>query len=423
MQTARRLLARAVGLFPLTPVGVVVLLGSVVALVPFGIWRGDRVLLVAGAAGLMLVVVGVVLSVLGAAWVRSSLPADAGPLELVVGHPGPTGFSVWAPLMVPLLDVRWTVHGPDVRVRLIRRGRQVVEEFTPRRRGRPEQLERWFSVGDAFGVASVDFPVPSSRPMRFLPDDGALRQVEVVRGLASGDQIAHHEGRPEGDLQDIRGYGAGDPIRFVLWKVFARTRDLVIRSPERALSPVTRTAAFLIAGLGDEAAAGTAKTAVEGGALGQSWVFGADHVAEVATDRRKALELVVRSADGPLAAAGSGLAAFLANPATERPKRVVVFAPAVAGAWVARVRAIARDTAIELVLCADAIEPAPRRLAIAPLVFLPAPEGRPGNVVVGRAALAALCRELAGVGSFKVVDRRAGKVYASSHLGKLTGAA
>ena len=60
----RRVLSRALGLFPLTATGFTVLFGAVVALVPFGMWREDRVLLVAGVAGLLLLAVAMLVTLI-----------------------------------------------------------------------------------------------------------------------------------------------------------------------------------------------------------------------------------------------------------------------------------------------------------------------------------------------------------------------
>ncbi|MEZ4322229.1 MAG: hypothetical protein R3F61_32450 [Myxococcota bacterium] len=416
-----RVLSRINGLYPLTATGFVVLVGSLTALVPFGMWHEDRVLLVAGVAGLFLLAVCLLLTAISALWTLfAARTSPDAPLELRVGSPGRTGFVLRSPLWLPLADVRWTLEAPDVELKVVAQGRALIEQWTPRRRGRPERVVRWFTAGDAFGLTSVRFPIETTRPHRFVPDEGALRQVQVVRGLASGDQFAHPEGRPEGDLMDIRAYGDGDPIRYVLWKVFAKSRQLVVRSPERALSPVRRTAAYLVAGEGDQAAAGTAKTAFECGALGDEWRFGADGCPEVASERRGALEVVMRSADGDPAAAGAGLGPFVAG--ADNPRRVVVFAPAQPGPWVASLLAVARTTKLEVILCADRIVPTPG-LGLSKVLLTPDDTVRPGEVVVTKATLSDLTRQLAGVGTVRVVDRKSGQVFGDAHLSRLTGAA
>ncbi len=429
MESMIRALRRALGLFPLTATGFTVLFGSVVALVPFGMWREDRVLVVAGVAGLLLLAVALVVTVLGAVVIWLSARA-APPIKttLVAGHPGRTGFEITAPFWLPFLDVRWTVERPDVRSTLVARGRLLVEQWTPRRRGRPQHITRWFEVSDAFGLMGIRFPLDWSTAdgtsITVLPDEGALKRVQVVRGLAAGDQFAHPEGSPQGDLMDIRAYGDGDPIRYVLWKVFAKSRTLVVRTPERALSPVRRTAAYLVAGQGDQAAAGTAKTAFENGALGDEWRFGADRCADVAEERRGALDVVMRSAGTEEESddhAGSGLGRFIAS--ADNPRRVVVFAPGVDGPWVDRVLDVARGTKLELVLCVDAVVPGASGFGLSRVLVRPDAEENPGRVHVTREQLASLVKRLGGVGTVRVADRQSGQVYGTAHLARLTGAA
>lgn len=419
MADTRTRIAQLTGLFPVTATGFTALFASGLALVVLGMQRVDRVLIVTGMAGALLFLLTLVLTVVGALVIARRVGAtEPEPVQLLAGALGPTGFSVTVPFWLPLVDVRWTVTEPAVAVRLVQRGRSTHEHWIPVRRGLPDHVVRWFTVGDAFGLCAIRFRVERPLDARILPAEGSLRRVEVVQGLASGDQIAHPEGRPEGDLQDMRQYGAGDPIRYVLWKVFAKSRTLVVRKPERALSPVTRTAAYLVTSEHDQAAAGTAKTAIECGALGREWVFGADGTTDVARTRQEALPLLLASAQHPVNAGGSGLRTFLDS--ADSPRRIVVFAPARPGPWVEALLSFATTTRLEVVLCADQIEPARKRLDVRRLVLVPeAPEGF-GQVVVDRATLVALCTRLAGVGELRVVDRKAGVVYAGAHIARLT---
>ena len=68
-----------------------------------------------------------------------------------------------------------------------------------------------------------------------------------------------------------------DSPRLILWKVYARTRRLFVRTSERALEAAPRTCAYLVADPQDEAAATLARTVLERGLLGDRWRFGADY--------------------------------------------------------------------------------------------------------------------------------------------------
>src|SRR5690606_13705720 len=123
----------------------------------------------------------------------------------------------------------------------------------------------------------------------------------------------------------------------VLWKVFAKSRELIIRTPERAISPARKTAVYMVADQGDEPAAGAARTAIDVGAFGGDWVLGADGTSEVTKSRDHALELLARSAHASADQAGAGLANFLLDAAPGAMARAVVFVPPTPGAWLDRV--------------------------------------------------------------------------------------
>ena len=98
-----------------------------------------------------------------------------------------------------------------------------------------------------------------------------------------------------GDRVELRRYVPGDSARFIHWKVFGRTRKLMVRVPERALSRARRTVAYLVAGAHDEAAAAAARAAIEEEALGTDWQFAADGSPEATSDRSEAIHKVMAS--------------------------------------------------------------------------------------------------------------------------------
>ncbi|MBM4320370.1 MAG: DUF58 domain-containing protein, partial [Deltaproteobacteria bacterium] len=147
-----------------------------------------------------------------------------------------------------------------------------------------------------------------------------------------GDGISHPQGRPRGDLVELRRYHPGDPLRYLLWKVFARTRRLIVRAPEQAVIPAQRTLAYLIAGVDDEPAAAAARLALEAGALGSDWLFGADGTAQPTSALDQALRAVARSAAvSPEQRAALG--GFLAATRGSTASRLVLFAPAASIDW------------------------------------------------------------------------------------------
>lgn len=427
---ARTLLGRAVDLFPITPLGLLVLAGAAFALFAYGLRRVDLVLLMMGGVALALGVLCLLCVVGAALGLALSLRRRGGgePLRLECGFPARTGFSVSSLWFIPLVKVAWTWESPEGTVTLVPLRRRLHEEVTPTRRGLHESIVRRFELSDAFGLTRVAFRVTETRSARFAPSVGALRQMHVVRSVAGGDSLSHPAGPPEGERADMRHYAPGDPIKFVLWKVFARTRQLVVRTPERAISPVRQTVAYLVSGDGDEPAAGAARVAVDSGALGHEWVLGADGNDAVAKSAAQAMELLAKSAHTPAGQHGAGLSHFL-NTATPGGSagRAVVFVPAVPGPWLDRVTAAVRARSapnqamspVEFVVCADGVSRRPPPSWLARLALREESERGP----VAAAELMKVVSALAASRSrVLIVDRVAGRVYTDSHQRALEAA-
>lgn len=417
--SALGLATRAAGLFPLTGLGVLVAVVAALALWRYGLQRLDLVLLVVGGAFVGLTALGLV-AVVGTSvglWLHLRGRGSGGePVEVECGFAHRTGFSLGGVRWVPLVDVSWTWVEPPVELRIeVERGR-LVEEVVGTRRGMVAGVARRIEVRDVLGLCAVAWVARDARPLRFVPTMGALRNLEVIRGMAAGEDLPHPEAPAEGGPFDMRPYAAGDPIRFVLWKVFAKTRDLVVRTPERALAPARQTAAYLVTGHADEAAAGAARLAVTAGALGSGWTLGADGCPEPAKTAAGAVELLTRSAATPEARGGADLAEFIGHHAGRASARLVVFVPGRPGPWVPSVAAAVREHGerLELVICVDGIVRAPPRRWAEAL-------GR-GRARGGAEATRATVDELRAVlqalrgAKITVVDRRAGRIYEPEHL-------
>jgi hypothetical protein len=224
----------------------------------------------------------------------------------------------------------------------------------------------------------------------------------------------------------MRHYAPGDPIKFVLWKVFARARKLVVRTPEKAISPARQTVAYLVAFEGDEPAAGAARVAVDGGALGTDWVVGADGTDQHASTRAHALEVLARSAHAPHGEAGTGLSRFLGKTTTGTVGRALVFVPARPGPWIERVLSAAaqRRGRVDFVVCTDGIVRRPtgpwwRRAALMRPDRDAAGEVGPSSVADVREVVSRLGGSRAHV---LVVDRAEGRVYTPAHLENMEAA-
>lgn len=341
-----------------------------------------------------------VVTTIAAASTRRALSQSGAPArELAEGTVCVTGARVPAAWWRPWVQVSigWsTPRAPSAIVE-----DDGFERATPSRRGRADGIVRVLEVRDLLGLAVARRVVDAPGAVRTLPGAGAIEAVEVLPAWWRGDVLYHPDGTPAGDLLDQRAYAPGDPIRRVLWPVYARTRQLIVRAPERAVSPVDEVVAWLVAASDDDAAAGAAWVAIRSGQLGRSWRFGADGVAIIAREPGAALEVLLSSASTSPELGATGLAACLADATAARS--VVVFAPGERGAWEDRLLAVIRasEARFHVVLCADGItEPAASAWWRAPT----SPEG------VARDAARALLSRFAGVGAAAVwVDRRTGR--------------
>lgn len=420
------------GWFPLTGAGLLVCVGCGVALVHYGFGRIDLVLLAVGAIGLGLTSLMLLFTCLGAAltwrWVRrASAKAPREVLRLECGYPASTGFSVPSLWYLPFVHVEWRWREPEASVRLVRRGRRLHEEIRPRRRGAAGGIARALTVGDIFGLSRISFAARQRRSVQFLPWTGALKQMHVVRGMSGGEDLTHPEGPAEGDRYDLRRYVPGDPVRFVLWKVFAKSRDLVVRTPEQAIAPVRQTVAYLVGSHDDEAAAGACRVAVDAGALGAQWKLGADGCSEVAESRSAALDVLIRSAAVTEEQGGAGLASFLERADGGAVGRAVVFVPGTPGPWLDRVVAAARTiksgvARVEFVVGTDGIHRGVRPGLWSRLWLGRRRLGGEAPVAEGtdHEDVSTVVRALSGARlNVVVVDRPNGRVFTGQHLGMM----
>lgn len=427
-------LRRAADLFPFTALGLLVMAGCGFALFRYGIRQIDLLLLVVGAVGVALGLASVLSTTLTALvlWRQGREQRDEEALRLECGYAARTGFSLSSLWFVPFVKLRWNWEAPEASVRLVPLKRRLHEEVTALRRGLHESIARRIEVSDAFGLTRLTFTLRQERVVRFVPSMGALRQMRVVRSIAGGDEISNPAGPPEGERVDLRHYAPGDPIKFVLWKVFARSRQLVVRTPERAIAPTRQTVAYLVTGTGDESAAGAARVAVDTGALGAEWVLGADGNDTYAKSPVQALELLARSASTPTELGGAGLADFLSRATPGGLARAVVFVPGRPGPWLDRVVATVRaktapnqmQSPVEFVVCTDGIVPIVKTTWWSRLAFQVRPPAAQGTVTPAPGAeVAAVLRALATTRApVTLVDRAGGHVYPGGHHRSLEAA-
>ncbi|MFZ5443128.1 MAG: DUF58 domain-containing protein [Myxococcota bacterium] len=410
MKRFKQLLARARRLFPLRA-GAVLLLAVAAAVVEsFASKEADFLLYPAGLVALGLVAVLTLVTTAGTLSLRRAVKRlDAGvPADLETTHATGTGFRFPALRRWLVLDVslEW-LEPTGFDVTLEELDGELSEVVTAKERGRFSRLVRRFTVDDLFGLTRLSFDVEWDTSLRVAPR-AATQSAELAAGRAQGETLANPAGRPEGDLVEMRQYGPGDSMRHVLWKVYARTRKLLVRMPERALSPGPVSVAFFVAGPDDEASAGTARLYVEAGLLGADLLFCADGSPAPARSAREAVEQLIDSRT-VREHGGEALESTAAQLDPARLTSCLVFAPAADGPWRERLVGFIKRHALDATVIIgvdEAGERPPPQSRLETLLFQP-----PAELDSARPSLTKLRGALEAEGlPVRVVHRSTGQV-------------
>ncbi len=291
----------------------------------------DLVLLVASIAGMGLcglswVLVGIAGLVVSH---RGSFGGWAGEARVQVGVERVTGFSGPGRWALGFVRVWWDwVEPPDVQVDLSHRRGRAHEAVTPARRGLVERVVRRFSVGDPLGLAKISWIRGQEVDLEILPEPAATVALDALQRVG-GETLPLPDGSPTGDMVELRRYQPGDPLRRIVWKVFARSRKLVVRGPERAEDPTERATLYLVAGPGDGATASLLMELVLSDGIRGRWVLGVSGYPAVCEDRSSALRALAASGNPGVR---PDLTGFLEAVGRD-PGQVILFLPAIPGPW------------------------------------------------------------------------------------------
>ena len=427
LQRVRAVVRRVLDLFPFTALGLLVLGASAYSLFEVGLKRADLILLIIGAMGLGMGAIALLATSFTALglWLQLRKVGGGDKLGMECGFSTRSGFSVSTLWFIPFVKLGWSWLNPVAVVELKKHNRRFHEVVTPTRRGLCDEVVRKVDIGDAFGLTKISFRMREERDVRFYPSVGNLRKMDVVRSIASGEDMPHPGGQPEGERADLRRYNPGDPVRFILWKVFAKTREIVIRTPERAIAPARQTCAYLVAGAGAAAAPRAPRGARGAGARGPPGGGGGAGPPQPAKHKIQALEVLARSGNCDDEQAGAGLSRFLQKHAATGGARVVVFVPPKPGPWLEKVMAAAkarssptRGSPVEFVVCMDGMIKSPKTSWLGNIALDAAtPENaQPGMVLAKSTDVSSVINTLAATRSNVVlIDRRAGRVFGEGH--------
>lgn len=421
---AQRILRRVADWIPITPLGVLVACGAGAALKWLAFPELDLVWLVVGFAALGLVALALVAVLVGTSWVklatRGRRHAEVDRRTIETGRLLPTGFTAPSLFFLPLVQIEWSWEAPErASVELTKQRGRLREEVRLEERGHVRGVRRRIVIQDAFGLARLAVRQRDPVELTVLPHAGKLGESPLLVSHSGGDERPHPMGVDDGDRVELRRYAPGDPARFIHWKVFGRTRKLMVRMPERALSPARRTLAYQVAGQDDDASAAAARVAIETGTFGSDFRFGADGTAGDTHRADEAVEMIVRSAEARDAGA-AGLEAFLRRAEQSGPASLVVFVPPRPGPWLARVAATVKPRAprSRLVVTTDGIDADPKPALWRRMLMLPSSrEGTPSAEL--EQVIAALSATRAEV---IVLDRKTGRRLGKKHRAAMRAA-
>jgi hypothetical protein len=286
--------------FPLTVSGFFILCLSVLALWFQGGRQQDLVFLAIGISGCLVLLLMLLLVTVSAFLLRLRCRRFPTQRELLIecGTERESQYRIPISPWVPLVECSWTWKSPpQVETRNRLDHSMCREILLPHRRGLYEAIERRFVVKDVLGLNSIGWVGHEATEIRFMPAMWAMKSLRLLEGLVGGNDLSDPRGALEGDRIDMRQYAPGDAPRTIMWKVYARTRRLMVRVPERAVASRRRVCAYFVAGADDEPAAGFMRAVLESGFLGDDWRFGADGSAGFARQTDEALTLLMKSAN------------------------------------------------------------------------------------------------------------------------------
>ena len=408
------------GLFPLTARGVVTLLCIALALRFFGYGAMDLMVFALGICALAILVSCLFSVIVCGLILQRRIQRDAGNESgrgngkaFEAEFPNQSGFSLPPVGLLPLVRLQWSWQYPDridSRIR-IAPDEFLEEEITPRLRCLSGHVTRRFEVSDVLGLCRYSWRVRRERECYVLPRINTLKNLPLLHSLAAEDGMPRQSGEPVGDRMEIRPYAAGDSVRDILWKNYARTRQLNVRQRERSVAHGKRILAYLLSGPGDEAAAAVARAALESGAFGDDWQFSADGTETPCDDLESSLRAVARSR-GLGAPHAPGLERFLAAADQRGATHCIVFAAAGTVSGLAGIGKGAFQGRFSLVLATDGMEKPERRPPWSSLFLRPVERRRGGGSGGSREELLVLCRQLGTtVESIVLVDRTTGTCY------------
>lgn len=317
----------------------------------YGIARTDFVLLVLSEGGIFLIAFSIFIVTLAALFLRFRTKKGSGEsYQIATEQEFQTEFKICKIDWIPFITIELNWKAPKGVQASLRSSRGILsEEIIPSERGIEDKIIRQLKIVDLFGLARIRFEESENRKIKIFPALLNLQLKPVFKQLGGGDFISHPLGEAVGDRADLRRYVRGDPLKHILWKIYARTRKLMVREVERSISPEHKIFIYFIASPKDNIAASVTRTALEKGEFGSNFVFLADGGKSPTSDPQEAVEQLIHSIHARNQSAQK-LKYFLDHAQAEAVSSCFVFASADSLEWSSILLSSAKSHPIQIKL-------------------------------------------------------------------------
>ena len=222
--------------------------------------------LVASLLGLTIVIFGILLPIVTIAFglilKRRTSVQIIGPDEIIISNTlAKVGIRTSVLSVPPLYSLKIKMHflntGLEASTHELigssSKERRFIETIKFPHRGNWEVKELALNFGDNFGLSSVSWKIPLTNcTFRVYPGGEHQRQIPIVSSTQrSGDELEHPTQRT-GDPLDLKPYHPSDGVRRILWKVFAKSGQLITRHPEKSMTPEGKIFSLILAGPKDD---------------------------------------------------------------------------------------------------------------------------------------------------------------------------
>ena len=209
-----------------------------------------------------------------------------------------SNYRIFSPFFLPFVTIETSLMDEAFKRHVQRRSIWEYEWLEPISRGRYHTLHRKMTIHDIFGLTAISFVMKQTVSLEIHPATQNY-EMHAFQTQTTGDGYSHPQADPKGELVEMRRYQAGDPLRLVLWKVFARSRKLVVRSPEPAITEQNDMFVYFVSGKNDEASASVAKAFLSAfsDSNAENLQFAADGAHRIVSNKADGISDIIDSVD------------------------------------------------------------------------------------------------------------------------------